>query len=259
MSDRTFERAVRDWLDDGSDRTPRPAFDAVLLAIKTTPQERALRIPRRFNLMPTYLRLTAAAIAVLALVGGGAIWYAGQSTDPSPPTSTGSTVPSLAPSPTALPTAARTPTTPDGVRGWPGNRGSSEPGLYSWDGAWCATSPCLMGVLHNHGASGGGEVRISIERVTEWSISASDARATPVTVAGHEGLYLRLDPQLEEWNVDFDGTLLRIAISTESGASQANIDEAHSIIESLAYEQRDTALGFRLVFTLPSSQWDSPF
>ena len=31
-----FERAVRDWLEDGSDRTPRPAIDAVLLAVKTT-------------------------------------------------------------------------------------------------------------------------------------------------------------------------------------------------------------------------------
>ena len=36
--DRAFERAVDDWLEDGSDRTPRPAVDAVLLAIKTTPQ-----------------------------------------------------------------------------------------------------------------------------------------------------------------------------------------------------------------------------
>jgi hypothetical protein len=72
MSDQLFERAVRDWLDDGSDRTPLSAIEAVLLAVKTTPQERDLRIPRRFKLMPTYMRL-AAGIAIVAIVGVGAI------------------------------------------------------------------------------------------------------------------------------------------------------------------------------------------
>jgi hypothetical protein len=47
MSDQLFERAVRDWLDDGSDKTPPTAIEAVLLAAKTTPQERVLGIPRR--------------------------------------------------------------------------------------------------------------------------------------------------------------------------------------------------------------------
>ena len=261
MSDRTFERAVRDWLEDGSDRTPPPAIHAVLLAVKTTPQVRDLRIPRRFTKMPSHLRLAAAAIAVIALLGGGAIWYVGQSTDPSPPTATGSPVSSLAPSPTAMPSAATSPTAEaDVVKGWPGNKGSSAPGLYSWDGLTCEPTHCVMGVIHNHGPGTGttdDQVRISISRITEWSISG--ASATPVTVAGHQGLYLRIDPQLEEWNVDFDGTLLSITLSVESGADEAVVDEAYSIIESLVYEQRDTPLGFRLVFRLPSSQWDSPF
>ena len=74
MSDQLFERAVRDWLEDGSDRTPRPAIDAVLLAVKTTRQERDLRIPRRFTQMPTYMRL-AAGIAIVAVVGVGALAY----------------------------------------------------------------------------------------------------------------------------------------------------------------------------------------
>ena len=113
-----------------------------------------------------------------------------------------------------------------------------------------------MGVLHNHGSTAG-VVRISIDEIAERTIS--DASATPVTVAGHQGLYVRIDPELEQWNVDFDGTLLSISLSAESSASGADVAEANSIIESLAYEQQDTPLGFRLVFRLPSSHWDSPF
>ncbi len=74
MSDQLFDHAVRDWLDDGSDRTPPAAIDAVLLAVKTTQQERDLRIPRRFTQMPTYMRL-AAGIAIVAVLGVGALTY----------------------------------------------------------------------------------------------------------------------------------------------------------------------------------------
>jgi len=72
VSDQLFERAVRDWLEDGSDRTPPPAIDAVLLALRTTRQERDLRIPRRFTQMPTYMRL-AAGIAIVAIIGVGVL------------------------------------------------------------------------------------------------------------------------------------------------------------------------------------------
>ena len=110
MSDQLFERAVRDWLEDGSDRTPRPAMEAVLLAIKTTPQERDLRIPRRFTRMPTYMRL-AAAVAVLAIVGVGALTlFKG---------------PDIGSRPTPAPTAS--PTAP------PLTEGSLDPGRYRWD------------------------------------------------------------------------------------------------------------------------------
>lgn len=102
MSDRTFERAVRDWLEDGSDRTPPPAINAVLLAVKTTPQERALRIPRRFTRMTSFTRLSA-VIAIVAVLGVGAIAYFGLSpgfgSAPQPPGS-----------PTAAPTASLAPT-----------------------------------------------------------------------------------------------------------------------------------------------------
>jgi hypothetical protein len=72
MSDQRFESAVRDWLEAGSDRTPRPAIDAVLLAAKTTPQERVLWIPRRFNAMTVPMRFAAGA-AIVAVLGFAAL------------------------------------------------------------------------------------------------------------------------------------------------------------------------------------------
>jgi hypothetical protein len=97
VSDQLFERAVRDWLEDGSDRTPGPAIDAVLLAVKTTRQERDLRIPRRFNQMPTYMRL-AAGIAIVAIVGVGALaYFSGGPNKGGPPTSAPTTEATPAP------------------------------------------------------------------------------------------------------------------------------------------------------------------
>lgn len=107
MSERIFERAVRDWLDEGSDRTPRHAIDAVLLAVKTTPQQRVPWIPRRFTTMPTYLRL-AAGIAIVAVLGVGAVTFIGPGPDvggrPTP-------LPTSSPPPTAAPAPSPVPTT----------------------------------------------------------------------------------------------------------------------------------------------------
>src|SRR5687768_5797841 len=102
MSDLKFERAVRDWLEDGSDRTPRPAIDAVLLAVKTTPQERDLRIPWRFFQMPAISRVTgAAAVALVVAVSVGGLLYI----NARGPGGTGISVP---PSATAVPTVVPT-------------------------------------------------------------------------------------------------------------------------------------------------------
>jgi hypothetical protein len=108
MSDRLFDRAVRDWLDDGSDRTPPAAIDAVLLAVTTTPQERDLRILRRTTQMPTYVRL-AAGIAIVAVVGVGALMYIGNS-----PGVGGAPTPS----PTPTPVASAAPSLAPGISGW---------------------------------------------------------------------------------------------------------------------------------------------
>ena len=46
-SDRDFETTTAEWLNAGADTTPPHLIDAVLLAARSTPQERALRIPLR--------------------------------------------------------------------------------------------------------------------------------------------------------------------------------------------------------------------
>ncbi len=102
MSDRPFDRAVTDWLESGSDRTPPEAIDAVLLAVKTTPQERDLLIPWRFRQMPTYMRL-AAGIAIVAVLGVGAFVMLNPSPGfGGPGTPTPSPAPTLQPSATAF-------------------------------------------------------------------------------------------------------------------------------------------------------------
>lgn len=93
MSDQLFERAVRDWLDDGSDRTPLAAIDAVLFAVRTTPQARDLRIPWRTS-MPMTLRL-AAGIAIIAVLGVGALGFLGSGSNlGAPPAQTVAPTPS---------------------------------------------------------------------------------------------------------------------------------------------------------------------
>lgn len=101
--DRDFERVAAEWLDAGSDSTPPHVIDAVLLAVRTTPQERDLRIPWRTLSMkhPIY----AAAVVVFLAVAGVAAFYAfgpganlGSGPTPSP-----TIQPTQAPSPTATP------------------------------------------------------------------------------------------------------------------------------------------------------------
>jgi hypothetical protein len=69
--DQAFERATSDWLEAGSDRTPPRVTNAVLLAIRTTPQERGLRIPWGTTPKSNPLRL-AAVIAIVAVAGAAA-------------------------------------------------------------------------------------------------------------------------------------------------------------------------------------------
>jgi Tol biopolymer transport system component len=111
--DRGFERAMQAWLDSGSDRTPPAAVDAVLLAVRTTPQERGMRAPWRTPDMNTPMRI-AAALAAVAVLGVAGLLYLnrGSSVGVTPTPSAPAVV---APSPTA--TRAASPSLPSDVTG----------------------------------------------------------------------------------------------------------------------------------------------
>jgi len=73
---RGFERIAAEWLDDGSDVTPPEVIGAVLLAVRSTPQERDFRILWRASAMPMYLR-AAAVIAIVAFAGAATLYAFG--------------------------------------------------------------------------------------------------------------------------------------------------------------------------------------
>ena len=70
-TDRDVERIVRSWMDEGVTQLPDRVLDLVLDQVPTTPQRRSWWPTWRFNRMNTYLKLLAAAAAVLvvAIVG----------------------------------------------------------------------------------------------------------------------------------------------------------------------------------------------
>lgn len=137
------------------------------------------------------------------------------------------------------------------VRGWP-TTSQNPAGVYSWDGSSCAGINCIVGFMHN--GYGSGSVDITIERAGEGA--TVDEGAEAVTVAGHDGIYQRIDARTEEWIVTIDGTTIAIRLRAE-GATPTELAEAHAIIDSMRTETRDTNLGFRLVFTLTTDDWDS--
>ncbi len=119
MSDRQFESSVRAWLEAGSDRTPPPAIDAVLLAVKTTPQERDLRIPRRINQMTNSMRLVV-AVAIVVVAGLGALTFLNPGPGGPPPATTPPSDPPTAAHSRAPSAAAEIPlpTGPVSTEGW---------------------------------------------------------------------------------------------------------------------------------------------
>src|SRR5688500_20352098 len=88
---RDFDRAVDRWLDDGSDATPPEVIDAVLLAVRSMPQERGSRVPWRDTSMASFLRVAAvvalvaiASTAGISLFGPGTSGAGGMGATPSP-------------------------------------------------------------------------------------------------------------------------------------------------------------------------------
>ena len=102
-TERDFERITMDWLNAGSDSTPHEVIDAVLLAVRSMPQERDLRISWRALSMR--LAVTAATVITVVVILGLAAYFAlgpranvGTDSTPSP------TLPAAqAPSPAATP------------------------------------------------------------------------------------------------------------------------------------------------------------
>jgi hypothetical protein len=131
MRHRTFERAVLDWLGDGSDRTPPPAIDAVLLAVKTIPQERGGQGLRRFTTWPTHLRVAAALVMVAILGIGGLIAVSAPVPVLSQPTPT--------PVPTA-PTPAPTEVAP-GITSWTTYTSTIHGTTFGYPADWSVRSP----------------------------------------------------------------------------------------------------------------------
>ena len=67
----------------------------------------------------------------------------------------------------------------------------------------------------------------------------------------------RISARLEQWIVAIEGTTVAIKLESRPGVSKADLAEAHAIIESMRTEPRDNDLGFMLVFTLATDDWDS--
>ena len=68
-----FERSTRDWLELGPIEAPVDVIQAALLEIDTTPQERDLRIPWRFETMPTFARALLAAVLIVGVAVSGVL------------------------------------------------------------------------------------------------------------------------------------------------------------------------------------------
>ncbi len=152
-------------------------------------------------------------------------------------------------------TAARKVTTYEGEinYGWP-TAAWNPAGVYSWDGRRCNAGWCNRSWMHN--GYGSGDVEIRIKVVPQGAIA--DDHATAVTVAGHDGTYRRLGTAgSEKWVVDIEGITIAIILEARSGTSQADLAEAHAIIDSMHAEPINNNLGFRLVFTLTTDNWDS--
>ena len=110
---RGFERIAAEWVDDGSDTTPRTVIDAVLLAVRSTPQERDLRLLWRTRSMTMYVRV-AAVIATVAVAGLAALYAFGAgpnigsgpmpdpTTQPTPTPSPAAVAPDLGPDPVSV-------------------------------------------------------------------------------------------------------------------------------------------------------------
>jgi hypothetical protein len=112
--------------------------------------------------------------------------------------------------------------------------------------------------MHNGYQQGQGEF-------TLWINGRADAGypdgTTSTTVAGHPASYQVLPTgadgsRTELWIISIDGQRVTISLSSGANATDAQLAEAHAIIESMRSELKDSAPGYVLTFWLPWG-WDS--
>jgi hypothetical protein len=251
--DRAFERAIRELMEDGSDRTPADTIEAVLLAVRTTPQERDLRIPWRTALMPNPMRLVA-ALAVIAIAGLAAFNLSrpapggvGGSSSPSP------TVTRSAPASTPSPQPSPTPLTATWTTTYTSNRygfsighaadWSVSPAHHNWTSS-TDSNPGTGGT--EEFGSPDGHVRVSAWSVAVQPGTSADAwiqaycpknttpcsgipaRAVAVSMDGHAGVLVPFTNDVQafilvanrmyvvaEWRPDLDQTVLQYGSGTQ--------------------------------------------
>lgn len=173
---------------------------------------------------------------------------------------------------TSIPAQTPSPTVDvgaDEVHLWP-TTARNEAGVYSWCKCIERSVTAISrneGVMHNGYEPGSGDVSILFR--------GDPGRLTPhrgqtaVTVAEHEGTYRRFltdhghwrylgkGGRAEEWMVDVQGTTVTFLLLAKPGAPEAELAEAHEVIDSIRVEAQDNELGFRLLFTLATDTWDS--
>lgn len=258
-----IDRAFEDWLSEGPSQLPEYAVDGIVRQLNETDQRRPTWPLGRTRMNRITLAIGGmAAVLVLTLVGAGLFLSLrsnapGVGGEPSP-TAAQRPATQSPPATTATPTASPSglapgfpPRTPEDPRGWP-DTNENPPGVYSWDGYRCAGASCVFGFMHNGYGSGDVEIRVAIVPA-----GLAPDGTTAVTVAGHDGIYRQLGAHLEEWIVEIEGTTISIRLTTRPGTSQADLADAHAIVGSMRYEPRDNDLGFALVFTLTTDDWDS--
>lgn len=137
---RDADTIVSSWLDDGPTTLPDDVRRSIAVAARTSPQTRA-RLAWRLPTVNTYLKLGAAAVLAVVLVGGGiALLRSGTSDGPG---TAPSVVPSLAPSaaPSGAPASSALPATgPISIADWVAYR-SNQYGLSSGHPAGWTVDP----------------------------------------------------------------------------------------------------------------------
>ena len=113
------ERILDAFLAPEAERLADRVIEAALDDIARTPQRRAVRVPWRFPTMPALSRATSvAAVALVAVVGAGSIYYVVSNrpgAGPGTPTASPSVTAQPSPAPTSSQTALTPPDVPDGV------------------------------------------------------------------------------------------------------------------------------------------------